>query len=392
MTAFLTSFPVEESAMYGANNRIAHSRVVEAVASEFAGVAGALSRKSGSSWSNLKEDVTTLSNSLLTCTDCTRQWQIDICKESILPYLSSMISSTRFSLDAKRFAQLQLLLAALTPRPQLTLQDQQQHPSVALLVCESVLVEIQSENSFFGSELGVSLERAINKQWLPLVGEHQRMLRDVGSKLLILGLLESVYRPLLLCPPMFMIAQELIVLSKELNLVNSSSNYNNNNNNNNNNNHTASPIVVARKALQVVRIMAITYALHQLVTLLSVFAGVGQVCLLIGIVALALSTSPLTQSLKQAMPVLAPNMALISLLLERCSHLQDDFLQTLGSSPLFGTVRSTNGVNLVAHPQDEELVPAVAQLVQENDQGHDGEELVAAQVASSSSSVLRRRR
>jgi hypothetical protein len=67
------------------------------------------------------------------------------------------------------------------------------HPCYTLTAIEDVIAEIRSNQSYiWKSELQTLLENAVDKQWKPIILDHQIFLQSIGGKLVFLGLIGSV--------------------------------------------------------------------------------------------------------------------------------------------------------------------------------------------------------
>jgi hypothetical protein len=75
---------------------------------------------------------------------------------------------TRISLEPRRFYQITRLLHLLTYHAK-----ESTHPAEVLLALDEVLRYIKAEQGWWQSELGTSLQGAIDLQWMPILQDHR---------------------------------------------------------------------------------------------------------------------------------------------------------------------------------------------------------------------------
>jgi hypothetical protein len=162
------------------------------------------------------------------------QYKLEIFAEAILPYLEDMKS--RFHIDQMRVQQVKSLLSIISycapTKPPAPMGEDgtnnnnaapvsagfmlpSDHPADTLLKIDEVLEKVKS--GIWTSQLNTLLAPATNKQWLPIIRDNQRMLKNVGSKLLGLGMAEMLYRPVLMLYPMYMFVMSAMTAINAIN-------------------------------------------------------------------------------------------------------------------------------------------------------------------------------
>ena len=206
-----------------------------------------------------------------------------------------------------------------------------------------------------------SLNRIIN-----VVRDHQKALRDVATKLIVLGLIEAFSRPLIFLYPMYLSSMEILKMTHEFNTK-----------------KTLTPSSI----LQIAKMVVMLWCVTNLSSILAAYSGFGYLCLALGMGAFTISSNDVTT--KQAVPLLAPHMAALSMLLEKACHMERAVLSTINttfsssSSSLAGEIHhrrgdddDTNGIHIFrstpsANGDEHRQDSRVEELPDDDDDEHD---------------------
>lgn len=162
------------------------------------------------------------------------------------------------------------------------------HPANLLYSIDRLIDNINNQsNSLFSwkSKLSTLLKTFSNKQWQPILLDTQVGLRSMGGNLICLGMVEVVGRPVVMLYPLYLVAMEGLKLTNEIEVRG-----------------RITPDIIIR----VIKIVALLLIGFQLITILSMYAGLGYSCLLIGGVAVTLAASD--ELTKTIAPVMAPHL------------------------------------------------------------------------------------
>lgn len=137
-------------------------------------------------WKHLKDKVEQIAHRVSKNKDTfyMEEYKFQILSTAVLPYMSSMQS--RMKLESRRFQQINKLLYLLCdencqqqppqsqpPQSQPHVESPHPHPAAVLLLLDEVSREITSEAGWWQSELGSSLQSAVDMQWLPILQDHR---------------------------------------------------------------------------------------------------------------------------------------------------------------------------------------------------------------------------
>jgi hypothetical protein len=130
-------------------------------------------------WKNLKEMVGDIAQRVSTKDQFLMEdYKFQILSGAVLPYVRIM--TTRIKLEPRRFQQITKLLKLLcsdtqgnvsTTTP--TSLQHHYHPAAVLLLLDEEVRRINSEAGWWQSELGSSLQSAVELQWLPILQDHR---------------------------------------------------------------------------------------------------------------------------------------------------------------------------------------------------------------------------
>jgi hypothetical protein len=183
------------------------------------------------------------------------------------------------------------------------------HPAYTLLEADKVLRQVEEERAIWTSQLSLHLERGLRKQWYPILADNRRMLQGLGSRLVGLGLVEVVGRPVIMLYPLYFVLQEVMQVLREFEVA-----------------HKLSP----KHLFQIAKIVLILSTSAQILGILTMYTGLGYTCLVLG--ALALVIGAVTDLNKHAAPVLAPHMAQLDVLFAQVAALEGSILRAISSS------------------------------------------------------------
>jgi hypothetical protein len=133
---------------------------------------------------------------------------------------------------------------------------------------------------------------ATEKQWQPIVADNRRLLQDYGGKLLVLGLVGVVGWPVAFLYPLYKLSITLLAIVQEWERKKT----------------------LSRQSLfELIKTIAMLVAATQVLSILAVYASLGNTCLILGAAALVVSSN--ASLVKKAAPVLAPHLAQIDKLM-----------------------------------------------------------------------------
>ena len=107
-------------------------------------------------WRGVKQVAAEIASNLSNPDAIWPQYKVEILQDVVCPYLSAM--THRAVLDQNRFTQVRLLITHLN-------SPSTAHPATILIEMDSILAAIDSKSSWFRSELGDRLRKALELQW-----------------------------------------------------------------------------------------------------------------------------------------------------------------------------------------------------------------------------------
>ncbi len=234
-----------------------------------------------------------------------RKFQHEFLHDAIIPYLKGM--TNRWVLDVNRFNQIENLLdTIITEQNELT---QRQHPAVLLLEIERIKDQIESKKQMFRSHLGTNLSKILNHQWQPMLRDMRRGLTSIGVRLLGLGLIEVMGRPLIVLYPLGIGIMEIVEIVK---LIDAKKN------------------ISMKNYMELLKCACYLWGTWQLLAITTTYASIGWLCLLIGVIFLILTKDD--SLIKYATPFLAPLLVLLDKLSFSVEKLQDKLVESLEGS------------------------------------------------------------
>jgi hypothetical protein len=263
----------------------------------------ASSTKPDSLWVVMAQNLTQFSQKFFDPQRPPKRYQIDILLEALVPYIEEI--QTRIHTDSSRFSQLEELFSILTDGSSTggsqsgAAYDATSTSYHDLRRIESLVKEIDRQGGLWKSKLSNNLTRAVNRQWRPIISDHQRALQQLGGRLCILGLVEAVGRPVVMLYPLFLAAKEALKIASEFEK-----------------NKKLSP----QSIVQIVKMVGLLWAVMQLSGILAMYTGLGYACLVMGLAAFVVSSND--ELTKLSVPMLAPNMATIAMFLDRLYSLE----------------------------------------------------------------------
>lgn len=279
------------------------------------------------SWKGLKDDIISITNNFMNPSTNIKRYKIEILHDGVLPYMKKIQS--RVVLDKDRFSQLQSILFLLSNN---TVENTvpNVHPATTLGAIDNIIREINSKGGWFKSELAVSLDRAVKKQWQPVIADTRNALLNWGAKVGAVGLAEIVGRSYLMLWPIYMIIMDVLRIVKTV---------------------EEKKGLTAEVVVQLVKSIILMYVVSQLLAILAAFNGVGYICLLTSAVALVVSTSD--SLIKHFTPVISPNLALLDETLEQVTAFEKTLVRKMRMNPIDPVAASTDPT--APHPQVEEV-------------------------------------
>lgn len=196
------------------------------------------------------------------------------------------------------------------------------HPANLLYSVDRLIDNINNQSSSlfsWKSKLSILLKSYSNKQWQPILLDTQVGLRSMGGNLICLGMVEVVGRPVVMLYPLYLVAMEGLKLTNEIELRG-----------------RITPDIIVR----VIKIVALLLIGFQLITILSMYSGLGYSCLLIGGVAVTLAASD--ELTKIIAPVMAPHLFNLDMMFHRLQRVERMAMNALNGSKHRINSRSTS--------------------------------------------------
>lgn len=261
-----------------------------------------------------------------------RHHQLIILNDTIIPYVSKM--TTRMVLEKKRFRQIVDLLAIVFHEANINIvpggvqynyttasPTQHQHPSFMLNHMDGLIREINAEGGFWKSEFSTLLTNTSNVLWRPILVDMKVSLTSISSKLVIIGLVDMIGKPLLMLYPVWMLCQQILVIVQNIKLerlrrrqVDTRSS------------PASFEEFLALRGLnlhiifQMVKAIVLLVIISNLIKILEMFHGIGAICLLLGTGLYALS---LNEGLfKKYIPIIAPNIMFLHSMMDQVLQLE----------------------------------------------------------------------
>jgi len=240
------------------------------------------------------------------------EYKYQILTMAVLPYMHTMQS--RMSLEPRRFHQITRLLHLLTDHT-----TESTHPAEVLLALDEELRCIKAEQGWWQSELGTSLQGAIDLQWMPILQDHRKGLRNVGQKLIILGIVEFI-RPIVLVYPAWLLLSEASLIAKQLQM---------------------SEKLEAKSLMAVIKALLLLCAALLQLQVIALVPGIGYPCLGLGVLCYLITQS--NAMLKPLTPLLAENLCRLDEGIDVLASLQNSFLSRMNS--LVESATSSQGID-----------------------------------------------
>ena len=159
------------------------------------------------------------------------------------------------------------------------------HPATILYSVDALIDDINRSSSFWESKLSKLLRACSQKQWQPILLDTQSTLRTVGGNLICLGMVELVGRPVMMLYPIYLVVLEGLKLARQLETQHR---------------------LTASSVVSITKLIAYVLICYQLLTILSMYSGLGFTALALGVAAVVLASSD--QLTKQVAPVVAPHL------------------------------------------------------------------------------------
>ena len=294
-------------------------------------------------WKSLLNQLEDISKMTSSPSFISSRYKFEILSEAIVPYLEKMLVP-RFSLDNKRFVQLQMLLTELAPRGNQELLII--HPAVILLKIDQIVLEIKREKSLWPSELACALEIATQKQWKPILDDHRALLSSIGGKSIMVGLIQIIGRPLLFGYPIYVLSLEIMRIATKLGIQG---------NNNNNMSRLHLQKLEISDCLKMGKLVIMCLAVYQAIFILSMFQNIGSTCLFCGLVCLGATSNE--AYLKNIIPAISPYILTIHNLFTKAEQMEQSMMNG------FSYITEQQQRDFPISSQVEELIPPLVEAV-----------------------------
>ena len=292
--------------------------VQQAVEARVAGIGG------GGLWMSLRDNLQDLKLKLRdpSGSHVVQLYKLQMLNDAVLPYIKDkMLSNMRLSLEKVRFIQIQQLLLHLSPSSS-SFSCAHEHPALVLTAVDRLVEEIKRERSLWPSELATSLDSAAQKQWIPILHDHRVLLHNIGGKAVLFGIVEIIGRPVIMLYPVYLLSVEITRLAGKLGVTQSLLEQGAAGAR-----HIDWRRLSVSDGLQIAKLVAMCWAVFQVLTVLSAYTGLGYSCLGVGFAALTLASNDAL--LKQYTPALAPHIASVGRLMDQACALEQSVLLAL---------------------------------------------------------------
>ena len=265
-------------------------------------------KSANSQWVQLKDALLRMISYLSDTNVSKKLYRVQILNEAVIPYLSTM--KTNSFLDTARFQQIEYLLDILSDSDKIYSMSSDittLHPAITCQLIDKLVIEINSKNYWRQSTLASKLQTAVMKQWTPILHDLRNALQNIGLRLTALGLVEVVGRPVVMMYPLWLLLREVLHLVKQIE-----------------HKQSISPTTV----VTMVKAFLMLYVSSSLVSLLSMYQGMGYTCLALG--GLTLMVSQSESHLKQFAPILSPHLTHIDDFLDKLTSIESIALRSFG--------------------------------------------------------------
>jgi hypothetical protein len=272
--------------------------------------------KNKDSWKSLQQDLDYTINTFIDSNSSVSKYKLDILNEAVIPYISSMESS--LSIEHFRYFHLSSLLALLSgdvSNNNNRDNQYQSHPSSTLIELESLVKDINRQSGFglWPSRLGKYVEQAVQKQWQPIIQDNKRALSNIGGKLVCLGLVEIVGRPIIMLYPLYLVSQEVLQIVSDIQTPKEGNNK-----------------VSIKSIVNLIKAMVMLYASLQVLGVLAMYSGLGYSCLILGIVSCVISTKE--DLIKIASPIISQYLKQFEALFDKLYKIETNVLSSLSNN------------------------------------------------------------
>lgn len=252
-------------------------------------------------------------------------YSLVVLNQAVLPYVKKM--TERMVLEPSRFAQLEAVLHLLIlHEAQCQQQDmtprgrEHAHPARVLLELDDVCAAVKRETGIWRSQFGTLLDSTLTTLWRPILHDVKSGCQSVGTKLVVLGLVDAIGRPMLLLYPVYLILEQALAVIRAVKAEQQR--------------HSApsagaadfasvllsSTSVSVPAALQLVKAFALLLVVSKGLAVLERFQSLGTLCLLLG--ALLYGVSMEERLLKRYTPLLAPALLLVDQMVTQAASME----------------------------------------------------------------------
>jgi hypothetical protein len=245
------------------------------------------------------------------------QYKAYLLSTVVCPYISEM--STRKILSPTRYQQLSRLIALMTDDTAAGAEPR--HPVHLLLAVDEVWKEVRAEAGLWPSALAGRLSVASSSLWSPILTELRDDAQSLSFKFLAVGLVDAVGKPLLLAYPLWLICEQALKLVQAVEVPPT---------------HkggaaTAGAVlsgVNASVVVQITKAVLLLFLVQKFISLLELFSGAGQACLVVGACLYGVTTSP--DLLKKFAPALVQHLGLLASFLARLGQAEKSLYRSVG--------------------------------------------------------------
>ena len=201
-----------------------------------------------------------------------------------------------------------------------------QHPSFILNHVDELICEI----NFWKSELSKLLTNTSNVLWRPILIDMKVSVTSISSKLIVVGLVDMIGKPLLMLYPVWMLCQQVLIIVNNLKL-----------NKVQNGTGAGTGRVTGAGAgtgvtltedflssrglniqviFQLIKAILLLVVISKFIKILELFQGIGTICVALGTGLYALSLNEVY--FKKYIPVIAPNIMLLHSMMDQVIQLE----------------------------------------------------------------------
>jgi hypothetical protein len=264
-------------------------------------------------------------------------YALQLLGKAVLPYIEKMIE--RVVLEPKRFKQIDNIIHILL------LREYPHHLSVNLLELDVICKDILSEGGFWRSEFGTLLQASLQDAWRPVLLYMRGKCMDIGSKLFMIGLVDSIGRPLMMLYPLYLTTHQVLKLLQNVNIGANLERLERTDRNEN----------ILITILQLIKALCLLFAVSKILIIFEYMTSIGTSCLFFGII---LNVLPFSEELlKRSTPLIVPQFAAVDNIIEKLNygeHFISDWYK-INDNNASNTLKESNRVEVIS-PTNEDIV------------------------------------